>query len=110
MLEVILSDFVRLDASTNEDEDAAVAEYKKFSSESAVDRATKAAEIDNKDKMAVRKQAELATTKKDLKGTQEELQAAMDYFDKLKPSCVDAGVSYEDRVARREAEIQSLEE
>ena len=28
----------------------------------------------------------------------------------LKPSCVDAGVSYEDRVARRKEEIASLEE
>merc|ERR1711865_838084 len=37
----------------------------------------------------------------DLEGTQKELDAALAYFDKLKPSCVDAGVSFEDRVARR---------
>ena len=30
----------------------------------------------------------------------------LEYYDKLKPSCVDAGVSYEERVARREAEIK----
>jgi len=34
----------------------------------------------------------------------------LQYFDKLKPSCVDAGVSYEDRVARREEEIESLKQ
>ena len=32
------------------------------------------------------------------------------YFDKLKPSCVDSGVSYEDRVGRRKEEIESLQE
>merc|ERR1719198_1328145 len=53
---------------------------------------------------------EFSTTKKDLKGAQEELDAALAYYDKLKPSCVDAGVSYEERVKRREAEIQSLQE
>ena len=46
----------------------------------------------------------------DLEGTQKELDAALAYFDKLKPSCVDSGVSYEDRVARRKEEIESLQE
>jgi len=31
-------------------------------------------------------------------------------YPKLKPSCVDAGVSYEDRVGRRKEEIESLQE
>ena len=43
----------------------------------------------------------LTEKKADLEGTQKELDAALAYFDKLKPSCVDAGVSYDDRVARR---------
>ena len=30
--------------------------------------------------------------------------------EKLKPDCVDAGVSYEDRVERRKEEIASLQE
>ena len=32
------------------------------------------------------------------------------YYDKLKPACVDAGLSYEERVKQREEEIQSLQE
>ena len=48
--------------------------------------------------------------KRDLEGIQKELHAALAYFDKLKPSCVDSGVSYEDRVARRKEEIESLQE
>jgi len=110
MLEVIASDFARLESETSAEEDSAASEYKTFSSDSAVDRATKAAEADNKTKLKTRKDAELQMTKKDLKGAQGELDAALAYYDKLKPSCVDAGVSYEERVARREAEIQSLQE
>ena len=36
----------------------------------------------------------LTTNKADLEGTQNELDAALAYFDKLKQSCVDSGVSY----------------
>ena len=48
--------------------------------------------------------------KEDLDATQKELDAALTYYEKLKPSCVDAGVSYEDRLARRKDEIESLQE
>merc|ERR1719224_133542 len=110
MLEVIASDFARLESETTAEEDSAASEYKTFMSDSGVDRATKAAEADNKEKLKTRTDAELTMTKKDLKGAQGELDAALAYYDKLKPSCVDAGVSYEERVARREADIQSLQE
>ena len=56
---------------------------------------------------ALNAQYEASMAKKaDLEGTQKELDAALAYYDKLKPSCVDAGVSYEDRVARRKEEIE----
>ena len=41
----------------------------------------------------------LTVKKEDLEGTQKALDAALAYFGKLKPSCVDTGVSYGDRVA-----------
>jgi hypothetical protein len=110
MLEVIASDFARLESETTSEEDSASSEYKTFMNDSGVDRATKAADADNKGKLKTRKDGELTTTKSDLKGAQGELDAALAYYDKLKPSCVDAGVNYEERVARREAEIQSLGE
>jgi len=78
--------------------------------DSEVDKAMKNQDADNKEKTITRKSGDLTETKKDLKGTQEELDAALAYYDKLKPSCVDSGVSYDDRVARREEEIQSLKE
>jgi len=110
MLEVILSDFQRLEAETTDNEASAAKEYETFSAHSAEDRETKRKSAYHKGngKSKVEHNIHLAT--KDLKVTQKELDAALEYFEKLKPSCVDAGVSYEDRVAQRENEIQSLKE
>merc|ERR1719421_2559706 len=110
MLEVIASDFARLESDTTSAEEQAASEYKTFTNDAEVDKATKTTDMSNKGKTKTRKEGELVTTKKDLKGTQAELDAALAYYEKLKPSCVDAGVNYEERVARREAEIQSLKE
>jgi chromosome segregation ATPase len=110
MLEVIASDFARLESETSAAEESGADEFKTFTNDAAVDKATMTADTDNKEKLKTRLSGELQTTGKDLKGAQAELDASLAYYDKLKPTCVDAGVSYEERVARREAEIQSLQE
>merc|ERR1719213_1089923 len=110
MLEVCQSDFARLEADTTFGEEAAQAEFDEFTSDAAVDKATKSADMKHKDEMKVKAETALQTAKKDLEGVTAELDAALEYYEKLKPSCVDAGESYEERVARREAEIQSLKE
>jgi len=43
-------------------------------------------------------------------GTGWPVHRAYESYSKLKPSCVDSGVSYEDRIARRKEEIESLQE
>merc|ERR1719324_1194039 len=110
MLEVILSDFARLEAETKAAEEEAQKEYDEFMTDSSVDKAAKQADIDHKTKKKQDQNLQLEEKGKDLDGTQKELDAALAYYEKLKPSCVDAGVSYEDRVARRKEEIQSLQE
>jgi prefoldin subunit 5 len=110
MLEVIESDFARLESDTKSSEATAQKEYDTFMSESKVDKAEKATSIEHKTAKKQDQTQALAVNKEDLEGTQKELDAALAYFDKLKPSCVDAGVSYEDRVARRKEEIESLQE
>jgi hypothetical protein len=109
MLEVIESDFARLESETNTAEASAQKEYDSFMSNSKADKAAKSAAREHK---AAKKQGESASlTEKnnDLQGTQKELDAALKYYDKLRPTCVDSGTSYEDRVARRKAEIESLQ-
>jgi hypothetical protein len=110
MLEVIESDFARLEAETSSAEATAQKSYDGFMTDSKVDKAQK--NTDSEHKTAKKQDQEQALTVKrsDLEGTQKELDAAMAYYDKLKPSCVDSGVSYEDRVGRRKEEIESLQE
>jgi cell division septum initiation protein DivIVA len=110
MLEVILSDFARLEADTKAAEEASQAEYDKFMTDSTVDKEQKTQDIKHKTKKKQDASQALEEKNVDLDGTQKELDAALAYYEKLKPSCVDTGVSYDDRVARRKEEIQSLQE
>jgi len=110
LLEVIGSDFARLEAETNTAEDESSKEHDRFLAESKKDKAVKSADLDHKTKSKVQKESDLADTESDLKGTQSELDAAMVYYEKLKPSCQDATVTYDDRVSQREEEIASLKE
>merc|ERR1719446_473702 len=70
----------------------------------------KQAEVDHKTLAKQNAEEALADLKKDLERTNEELTAALDYYEKLKPDCVDMNLIYEDRVARRKEEIVSLQE
>jgi len=110
MLEVIQSDFARLESETEASEASAQNEYDTFMTDSKVDKASKSKDIEHKGAKKQDQEQSLVTKGEDLEGTQKELDAALAYFDKLKPSCVDSGVTYEDRVGRRKEEIESLQE
>jgi DNA repair exonuclease SbcCD ATPase subunit len=110
MLEVIQSDFARLEAETSSGEDEAQREHDTFLADSSQDKEVKEKEARHKGFDKVRTERALSQAEKDLKATQAELDAALEYFDKLKPQCIDTGLSYEERVAKRKAEIISLQE
>jgi len=110
MLEVIQSDFARLEAETKATEDQAKKEFDRFMTDSQVDKVQKNADIEHKTEKKQDEQQSLLEQKTELHSTQAELDAALAYYEKLKPSCVNAGVSYEFRVARRKEEIASLQE
>jgi len=110
MLEVIESDFARLEADTKAAEASAQKEYDEFMTDSQVDKTKKTTDIEHKSAKKQDETKTLTEKKADLEGTQKELDAALAYYDKLKPSCVGSGEAYEDRVKRREEEIESLKE
>jgi len=110
MLEVIESDFARLEADTTASEAQSQKEFDTFSTDSAMDKAQKNKDIEHKTAKKQNEEQALQEAKGDLEGTQKELDSALNYFDKLKPQCIDSGVSYEERVARRQEEIESLQE
>jgi len=109
-LEVILSDFARLEAETASSEATEADQYKNYMQESKMDKALKENEIGHKENSKTDKESDLHATQNELKSTQEQLDKAMNYYEKLKPTCVDSGITYEERVKRRGEEIQSLQE
>jgi len=110
LMEVCQSDFEKLISETSATEAEAAKIYDEFMADSDQDKAVKGA--DQKHKMTAKtgKESKLATAKKDLRITEEELAAAMAYYEKLKPSCEEKVMSYEEKVAQRKAEIESLKE
>merc|ERR1719456_1812428 len=110
MLEVIMSDFANLESDTMAAEAMSQKAYDDFMIDAKRTKAvkTKNVEMFTADKQAA--ESKLAQDTKDIKATQDELLAADRYYEKLKPQCIDAGQSYEDRVAARESEIESLKE
>mmetsp|Transcript_136210 Transcript_136210/g.423261 ORF Transcript_136210/g.423261 Transcript_136210/m.423261 type:complete len:688 (-) Transcript_136210:102-2165(-) len=110
MLEVVLSDFARLETETSAAEETAAAQYTKFMREADESVAVKEAEVEHKTNSRRLTDEKSRSTKKELALTQDELDQAKEYHDKLKAQCVDNGMSYDERVKAREEEIQSLKE
>merc|ERR1719221_1493307 len=91
-------------------EEIAVAAYKRFMAESEEDMAVKETEKEHKERKKQQTEELLRSSKKELELTQDELNSALDYYEKLKADCLDTGLNYEDRKKRRDEEIQSLAE
>jgi len=110
MIEVIQSDFARLEAETSSAEAEASKQYSEFMDDSKVDKTQKTADLDHASARKQDQEQQLQEKKVDLEGTQKEMDAALAYYEKLKPSCVGAEDNYDDRVAKRKEEIESLQE
>jgi len=108
MMEVIQSDFAKLEAETSAAEQAALAEFSQFMEDSKVDKAQKEKDVAHMTTKKEEKSQELNAVDGDLQGTQKELDAALAYFDKLKPDCLNPGADYAARKAQREREIKDL--
>jgi len=110
MLEVVLSDFARLESETSSSEDSQQATYDKMMDETNEDISVKETEVSHKSNKKDKCDEEIRNLKKSLELTQSELDTAMDYYGKLKQDCVDTGLNYADRKKMREEEIASLQE
>merc|ERR1719163_1328450 len=110
MLEVILSDFARLESETTTAEDTAQTTYEKFMDESNESIAVKETAAKHKTANKDRADERNRDMKKERELTQGELDAALEYYEKLKGDCVETGLSYEERHRARDEEIQSLKE
>lgn len=110
MLEVIASDFATLKADTEAGEASAQRSHKDFVRESEKDKAVKERQMQMSSSDKVDAESKLRSDTEDLKLTQDKLLAAERYYEKLRPQCDDQGMTFEERHAARQAEIQSLKE
>jgi len=110
MLEVIVSDFVRLEAETKSAEAMGAAEYDGFMSSAEADKEYKHKTVVKTKLEKDQAKFEVSRSEKMLVGVNEELAKANDYFEVLKPECIEVKVSYEERVQARKDEIEALKE
>ena len=108
LLEVIESDFSKSLAEAEATESGAMNEYETMSQENQVTKATKQKDAEYKSAESKKTSTLIAETKDDRSGVQGELDAVLEYLDKLKPICIAKAEPYEERKARREAEIDGL--
>merc|ERR1719420_2827287 len=108
MLEVIKSDFERAIKTTSEAESESQRVFVLF------DRGSKTS-TSSKETQKAQAEADLKTTETrmseaytDLEDAQKLLDDALKASEELKPACIDTGMSYAERVAAREKEIEAL--
>lgn len=108
LLQEIKADFEQTVQETEKQESEANSKYQKLA------RTTKGSISENDTGMTLLKQdTEAADTKmaqdlEDLKTQQDLLDGALKELDDLKPACADTGMSYSERVAKREEEVAVL--
>merc|ERR1719421_2418197 len=110
ILEVAQSDFSKLLADAEVEEEAAVKAYEKMTHENEVAKTMKTADSKYQTKEKAGLEKSVAEHKEDREGEQAELDAVMDYYAKVKPGCTTKPMTYEERKKRREAEIAGLKE
>jgi hypothetical protein len=110
LLEVIESDFTKLATETEASDQEAARQYEQFMSDSSEAKAVKTADMKHRENERTSKQVAHGELKKNLRIIHEELDAALQYYEKLKPSCENPGPTYEERKEQRDKEIQSLKE
>merc|ERR1719356_641448 len=109
-LEVIESDFSKALAQRSAAEDSAQAEYEKMTQQNQVTRTSKEQDRKYKEQEMNRLAADIATAKTDREGVQTELDSVVDYLGELNKMCVAKAETYEERAAKRAAEIAGLKE
>merc|ERR1719359_741753 len=110
MLEVIESDFAKNLAQEEEEEAAAQANFEKTTQENKVTKTVKEQDVKYKTKEFTGLDKEVAELSGDRDGAQTELDAVLEYYEKIKDQCIAKPEPYEERKKRREAEIAGLKE
>merc|ERR1719195_627014 len=110
ILEVVESDFAKNLAKEQSQEDDAAAEYAELTQENKVSKTMKDQDLKYKTKEVKGLKKAIADLSSDKDTLSTELSAVNEYYAKLKDRCIAKPETYEERKARREAEINGLKE
>jgi len=110
LLEVVESDFTKTLMEIETTEQTSAAEYDRQSKENEILKATMEQDVKYKTKESTELDESIGEATSDRASVQEELDAVMEYYEKLKNRCIAKPMSYEERASRREAEIAGLKQ
>jgi len=110
LLEVCESDVSKSLAEVVATEQTAAATYESETKENEVEKTSKSQDVKYKTKEAADLDKAVAETSADRSGVQEELDAVLSTLKALEGQCTAKAETYEERKARREAEIAGLKE
>jgi len=110
ILEVAESDFTTMLAEAEADESSAAEAYEKLTQDNAITKTTKQGDVKGKTSEGKQLEVALGNYAENKATTTDELDAVLMYLDKLKPQCESKVMSYAERKAKREQEIEGLKE
>merc|ERR1719451_122706 len=110
ILEVCESDFANNLAKEETEEADSAADYEKTTQENKVTKTTKEQDAKYKAQEATALDKEITELSGDRDTSNTELSAVLEYYGKIKERCIAKPETYEERKARREAEITGLKE
>jgi chaperonin cofactor prefoldin len=108
ILEVVESDFAKNLATEETEEADSEAEYEKTTQANAVTKTLKDQDVKYKTAEYKALDKEITSLSSDRSSKDAELSAVLDYYEKIKDRCIAKAETYEERKAKREAEIAGL--
>jgi len=109
LLEVIESDFSKGLAEMVATEEGAQAAFEEDTQENKIEQATKEKDVEYKSKEAVSLEKAASEASSDRANIQTQLDAVVEYLQKLDDQCVAKPESYEEKTRRRQEEIKGLQ-
>lgn len=110
VLDMCQQDFTDLLAESEATEAEAKSAYEKLTQENKISKMTKEVEFKGKESEIKSIKVNLEHSTEDFDSVSKELDAVNAYLAKLEPECESTGMSYAERKAAREAEVEGLKE
>jgi hypothetical protein len=110
LLDVIKTDFERSISTTTDEEADADSAYTKFKTDTETDMGDKGDLKTDKESSKTNAELDIKDAEADLRKETDLHNSSVAELEKLKPLCVETGMTWEERTARREQELASLKQ